>query len=242
MSGRPRLPADPGLCESIARRLDDGLAAFAGPQDRAAPTRSEDDAHTTPIVGGSGPQGGPGRPLVVTKGSLTRALTCDEHASGAVVSRRPPSRAMACGAIVDAVFRQLITVGSIEDATADGLAALRVDGRHDELLAWVAELPPAEWSALVADVEEHADGLRRRWPRLVPAWMPRTQEPMRVMAGGGGVELAARVDLALGLPGREVASVALVELKSGRPAPNTGMTWGSPPWPRSCATGYRPSP
>ncbi len=126
---------------------------------------------------------------------------------------------MACGAIIDALFRQLITVGSIGDAVADGLAALRVDGRSDEILAWVAELPPSEWSALVTDVEAQAVGLCHRWPRLDPAWMPRTQEPMRVAVAGGSFELAVRVDLALGIPRQAVASVALVEVKSGPPRP-----------------------
>jgi len=157
--------------------------------------------------------------VVVTKGRLTRALSCDDHASPVVGVRWPPCRAMACGALVDALFRQLVTVGSIDDAASDGLAALRVDGHNDELLAWAAELPPSEWSALVADVEAQAEGLRRRWPRLDPSWMPRTQEPMRVTVAGGAFELATRVDLALGVPGQAMTSVALVEVKSGAPRP-----------------------
>jgi hypothetical protein len=155
--------------------------------------------------------------VVVTKGQLTRVLSCDEHAPPVRLACRPPSRAMACGAIVDAVFRHLVTVGSTDDAIADGLAALRVDGSHDELLAWAAELPSTEWSVLVADVEAQTEGLRHRWPRLDPTWMPRTQEPMRVNVAGGAFELATRVDLALGIPEEAVASVALVEVKSGAP-------------------------
>jgi hypothetical protein len=172
-----------------------------------------------PVSPATGVESGPARPVVVTKGRLTRALSCDDHAPPVVVARWTPCRAMACGAIVDALFRQLVTVGSIGDAAADGLAALRVDGRNDELLAWVAELPPSEWSALVAEVESQAEGLRRRWPRLDPAWLPRTQEPMRVAVAGGAFELATRVDLALGVPGQAVTSVALVEAKSGTPRP-----------------------
>ena len=93
-------------------------------------------------------------------------------------------------------------------------------GRHDDLLAWIEELPASEWTALVADVGAQMDGLRCRWPRFDPAWMPRTQEPMRVVVAGGAVELATRVDLAVGMPGEAVASVALVEVKSGGPRPD----------------------
>ncbi len=59
------------------------------------------------------------------------------------------------------------------------------------------------------------DGLRDRWPELSPAWLPRTQETMRVALAGGAVEMAARVDLALGGPSVDKASVALVEIKAG---------------------------
>jgi hypothetical protein len=59
------------------------------------------------------------------------------------------------------------------------------------------------------------DGLRHRWPDLSPGWLPRTQETMRVGLVGGAVELAGRVDLALGGPSVDEASVALVEIKAG---------------------------
>jgi hypothetical protein len=208
LSGRPRPAADPALPASLARRLDEGLGLVP-----------HSDGDPQPISPARGFESGPVRPVVVTKGRLTRALSCDDHAPPVVVARWTPGRAMACGAIVDALFRQLVTVGSIGDAAADGLAALRVDGRNDELLAWVADLAPSEWSALVAEVESQAEGLRRRWPRLDPAWLPRTQDPMRVAVAGGAFELATRVDLALGVPGLAVTSVALVEVKSGAPRP-----------------------
>ncbi len=157
----------------------------------------------------------------MTKGRLGEALACDLHTTVGGGCRPRPSRALAVGALVDEIFRQLVTVGTIADPVSAALDALRVDGRHDGLLAWIGELPGSEWSALVEEVEEQADRLRRRWPPLDPAWMPRTQEPMRVRVGGGAVdlELAARVDLAVGVPGQDVASVALVEVKSGIPLP-----------------------
>jgi hypothetical protein len=45
--------------------------------------------------------------------------------------------------------------------------------------------------------------------------MPRTQEALRVVLADGAVELSARVDLAIGRPVDDEASVAIVEVKSG---------------------------
>ena len=203
-TGRPRPPADPTLTRRLRCRLDDALTLC----DR------------------SGPHGDADRRVVVTKAQLTRLLTCDVHVASISSDHVVPTRAMACGAIVDAAFRHLVTMGSIDDPMAEALAALRVGGRHDELLAWIADLPDSEWSGLTDEVQAQTDGLCRRWPRLDPAWMPRTQESMRVQVAGGAVELATRVDLALGVPGEEVASVALVEVKSGIPRPEHGADLG----------------
>ena len=64
---------------------------------------------------------------------------------------------MACGAIVDVLFRQLITVGSIGDPMTDALAASSVDDRQAELVSWIERLP-GELAELRAEVERQADG------------------------------------------------------------------------------------
>lgn len=122
---------------------------------------------------------------------------------------------MACGAMVDVLFRQLVTVGSIGDPMADALAALSVDDRQRELASWIERMPKPELAELRAEVERQAVALVRRWPRLEPGWLPRTQEALRVGLAGGAVELSARVDLAVGRPAEDRASVAIVEIKSG---------------------------
>ena len=152
---------------------------------------------------------------MVTKDRLTRVLACEAHHDGTEFGQRAPTVAMACGAIVDVLFRQLVTVGSIGDPMADGLAALSVDDHQAELVSWIERLPGPERDELRAEVERQADGLVRRWPALDPAWLPRTQEALRVGLAGGAVELSARVDLAIGRPARDRASVAIVEVKSG---------------------------
>jgi hypothetical protein len=154
-------------------------------------------------------------PLVVTKDRLTRVLACEAHYVATEFGQRSNSVALACGAIVDALFRQLVTIGSIGDPMADGLAALAVDDRQSDLVGWVERLSGTEQDALGAEVERQAEGLRRRWPALDPSWLPRTQEAMRMGLADGTFELSARVDLAIGRPAGDVASVAIVEVKSG---------------------------
>ena len=153
--------------------------------------------------------------LVVTKDRLTRALSPDRYPEVVEFGQRTPTVPMACGAIVDVLFRQLVTVGSIGDPMADAMAALSVDDRQGEMVSWIERLPGAELAELRAEVERQADGLVRRWPRLNPAWLPRTQEALRVGLADGAVELSARVDLAVGKPAQPRASVAIVEVKSG---------------------------
>ncbi len=153
--------------------------------------------------------------MVVTKERLNRALACEVHRTAAGPGGDDPTIAMACGALVDVLFRQLITLGSIDDPMADGIAALAVDDRQEPLTAWIERLAPGDRAELRVEVERQVQALRRRWPRLDPGWLPRTQESLRARLAGGAVELATRVDLAIGRPAVDQASVALVEVKSG---------------------------
>jgi hypothetical protein len=153
--------------------------------------------------------------LVVTKDRLTRVLACEAHHLASEFGDRPPTMAMACGALIDVLFRQLVTVGFIGDPVADGLAALSVDDHQRDLVSWIEGRSALQRDELQAEVERQAGGLVRRWPALDPGWMPRTQEAMRVGLAGGAVELSARVDLAIGRPTDDEASVAVVEVKSG---------------------------
>ena len=205
ITGRPRPRAHPDLVERLRSGLESGLRAGGRGDIGGRP-----GSPPSPPVGLGHPA-----PLVVTKDRLTRALACEAHHEASESGQRPVSVALACGAIVDALFRQLVTVGSIGDAMTDGLAALAVDDRRSDLVGWVERLSGTERDELGAEVERQAEGLRRRWPALDPAWLPRTQEAMRVRLADGAFELSTRVDLAIGRPAGDVASVAIVEVKSG---------------------------
>jgi len=116
---------------------------------------------------------------------------------------------------VDALFRQWVTVGVIDDPFLDALAAFEVEGDRDGVIAFVTGLPAAHQRRLRAEVAEHAAHISARWPVLSPAFLPRTQERLEVPLCGGRVVLAGVVDLVLGSPAQDRASVCLVELKSG---------------------------
>jgi len=192
VTGRRRPPADPELAQRLRSALDHGLL----PPDAA-------------------PLPAPGAPLVVTKDRLTRALACELHAEPSGFGDRTPTTALACGALVSALFRQLVTVGALGDPMADGLAALATDGRQRALVDWIGGLASAERRELEAEVVRQARGLECRWPTLDASWLPRTQEVLRARVAEGTVELSARVDLAIGRPAVDEASVALLEATSG---------------------------
>jgi hypothetical protein len=191
VTGRPRPPADPDLAGRLRSMVESNLPS----------------TRTT----GAGPI----LPIVVTKDRLTRVLACETHQMAEEFGTRAPTIAMACGALVDVLFRQLVSTGAIEDPMADGLAGLSVDDHQAALASWIERLPPADGAQLRVEVERQADGLLRRWPTLDPGWLPRTQESMRVLLAGGRIELSARPDLTIGAPAVDEASVAMVEIKSG---------------------------
>jgi PD-(D/E)XK nuclease superfamily len=191
VTGRPRPLLDPTMSQRLRDRLDEALVSHIPPDpDRA--------------------------PIVVTKDRLTQVLTCEAHHVASQFGERRPSQAMACGALIDSLFRQLVATGRIDDPMADGLAALSVDDHQQALVDWIEALPPPQRSELTLEVERQATGLVDRWPALSPGWLPRTQESIKASLGGGRVLLSARVDLAIGRPAVHHASVGIVELKSGK--------------------------
>jgi len=189
--GAPRPVVDPGLAGGLRDWLEDGLVEAVG----GLPGDSET--------------------VRVNKESLSQVLLCEAH----LVARRGAPRVMtvelARGSLVDALFRQWVTTGAVEDPWNDALEALAVEGDRDGVGSFVTGLPPTRRHQMMAEVADHAADIVARWPVLSPAWLPRTQERLEVPLCGGRVVLAGVVDLVLGRPARDRASVCLVELKSG---------------------------
>ncbi|MHB8328959.1 MAG: PD-(D/E)XK nuclease family protein [Acidimicrobiales bacterium] len=187
---RPRV--DPGLAGGLRDWLEDGLAeVVAGVPLRSGPVR-------------------------VTKEALNQVLMCESH----FVARRDAPRTMTAelvrGALVDAVFRQWVTVGRVVDVFGEAMAAMAVEGGRDDVIGFVEALSTGRRRALADEVAEHAAGIISRWTGLNPAWLVRSQERLLVPLAGGRVVLSGVIDLALGMPAAERASVCVVEVKSGR--------------------------
>ena len=97
----------------------------------------------------------------------------------------------------------------------DALAALDADGGLAEVARYVRDLPAPEYSVLADEVGAQAAALRRRWPRLEPGWLPRTQDRIAVPLAGGRIVLEGVLDLVVGAPSRGQASVCVVDLRAG---------------------------
>lgn len=153
-------------------------------------------------------------PIRVTKEAVNQVLVCEAHYLARRGAPRVPTIELARGALVDALFRQWVTVGSIEDPWADSLSGLECDG-DEELLRFLAELGEDPRRGLEEEVRSHAEAFVSTWPVSAPSWLARTQERIEVPLAGGHLVLAGVVDLAFGAPCAGRASVCLVELKSG---------------------------
>jgi len=125
------------------------------------------------------------------------------------------SGSLALGAIMDTLFRQVVTLGHIEDPLNDGLDALRIGTRRSDVVEHVETLTGEDLSRFRDEVETQSAILLSRWPKLSASWLPRTQERIAVPLAGGNVVLVGVVDLIVGAPSSGRASVALIEVKSG---------------------------
>jgi hypothetical protein len=199
VTGRPRLGADPGFSADLRALLESGLA------DLSAELGSVE-----------------GDCLVVTKDRLSRALMCPVHRTVERFGQRAFTIPLACGALVDVLFRQIVTVGTVGDPMTEALEGLAMDGRQAPLIAWIGDLATADLAELRAEVDRQAHGLAERWPVLEASWLPRTRESLRASMAVGRVELLTRVDLAIGRRSADEASVAIVDVKSGARHPGHG--------------------
>ena len=189
--GLPRPVIDPGLAGGLRDWLEDGLVESVA----ALPVGTE--------------------VVRVNKESLNQVLLCEAHLVAGRSAPRVGTVELARGTMVDALFRQWVTTGIIDEPWTDALAAFEADGDRDGVIAFVSALPGANQRRLRAEVAEHAAHITERWPVPSPSWLPRTQERLEVPLCGGRVVLAGVVDLVLGSPAQDRASVCLVELKSG---------------------------
>jgi len=181
---------DPGLAGGLRDWLEDVLSpAVAGLPSDAVPVR-------------------------VTKEAVNQVLACEAHHLARKSEPRVVTAELARGTLVDALFRQWVTVGVVGDPWADALAGIECDG-DATIIDFVGGLEGDARRRLVEEVRAHAASIASAWPASNPSWLARTQERLSVPLAGGRLVLSGVVDLAFGAPCAGRASVCLVELKSG---------------------------
>jgi hypothetical protein len=204
--GLARLPSSAGLAGGLRAWLED--AAYA-----AARMRGED---APPLVLGSRQLFGP------AAGVGFGAASQDERAVGEAggVSAPEPPHDLVVARLVHAIFRQLVTVGALDDPLQDAVDALRArGGRGEGFVLYVDALPAAERRSLGETVGLHASRLVEMLPRPLPEWLPRTDERVAIPLAGGGVVLHGVFDALVDVPlgrGRARGVLAL----------STDGTWG----------------
>jgi len=187
--GDVRPAVDPGLAGGLRDWFEDALGAAGGFPAQA------------PVVR-------------VTKEAVNQVLVCEAHALSRAVMSRAVTVELARGVLVDALFRQWVTLGDIGEPWVDAVAAVECAG-DEAVVRFISDLDTQGRDRLADEVREHAARIASVWPVSSPAWLARTQERLEVPLGGGRLVLSGVVDLAFGAPCAGRASVCLVELKSG---------------------------
>jgi hypothetical protein len=208
----PPNAAPPAVAPLLDRLRAPGVARPAVDPELAGGLREWlEDALAEPVAG-LAPEVGDVR---VRKDALTQVLLCEAHFAASRAAPRRVTVALARGSLVDALFRQWVTVGDVGDPLSDALSALQADDGGDGVVGFVAQLPTERRRALAGDLAAHLDRIRGDWPVPSPSWLLRTQDRVVVPLAGGRVVLSGVVDLAFGGPALDQASVCLVEVKSG---------------------------
>jgi hypothetical protein len=118
---------------------------------------------------------------------------------------------------VRALFRQLVTVGTLGDPMTDALDALRADGRADGVVGHIESLGHASRLVLAEAVRLHAEHLRDLVPRFAPSSMPRTEDRLAIPLAGGRVVLVGAIELLVRAGGRPGASLCAIGLATEGP-------------------------
>ena len=186
VDGLARLPARAGLAGGLRAWLED--AAYA-----AVCARGED---APPLVLGPRQVLGPAAAVHDAVGRVDR----DEH--GTAGDRELPDDVV-LDRLVHALFRQVVTVGTIDDPLQDAFDALRVDGAPSAAFVdRVQSSPPAAQGALRDTLGAHATRLLDLLPRPLPDWLPRTDDRVSSPLAGGRVVLRGVFDLLVDVPER----------------------------------------
>lgn len=184
---------DPGLAGGLRAWLEDAAYGVVASRGDLAP----------PLVLGPRQVLGPG-----SSGTEVGAAADDGGLSEEVVLSR----------LVHALFRRLVVDGVVDDPLADALDACHAEGPGGAGAATVtavAAMDEPTRAALGSALATHAAHLVELVPRLVPAWMPRTDDRVAIPLAGGRIVLHGVFDLLVGLPRSDTASLCALGLCTG---------------------------
>ncbi len=119
--------------------------------------------------------------------------------------------------LVHALFRQLITTGSVGDPLTDALDALGLHPNRAGLVRHVGRLDRRARAELGAELTNQIGHLRELTPHFAPGWLPRTDDRVAIPLAGGRVVLCGVFDLLVGAPDPGQASLCALQLTSGGP-------------------------
>jgi len=184
---RPRF--DPALAGGLRAWLEDGAGALASDRGDDAP------------------------PLF-----LGPRLLLGDFADGAKSTvREMYSPQMVTSTLVHALFRQLVTSGSVGDPLTDALDALSLQPNRAGLVHHVNGLDRKARHALAAELRTQVGHVRDLTPAFAPGWLPRTDDRVAIPLAGGRIVLGGVFDLLVGAPVPGQASVCALQLTSGGP-------------------------
>lgn len=98
---------------------------------------------------------------------------------------------------------------------ADAAIVSIMENARESAADFLASLAPHEAAELRGNVVVYLTTFFDCFPRLKAAWKPVVEYPVTYLLSGGAIVLSARMDLALGAPGRKV----LLDIKTGRIMP-----------------------
>jgi hypothetical protein len=119
--------------------------------------------------------------------------------------------------LVHALFRQLVTTGSVGDPLTDALDALCLHPNRAGLVRHVRRLDRRARTELRAELTNQIGHLRELTPHFAPGWLPRTDDRVAIPLAGGRVVLCGVFDLLVGAPAPGQASLCALQLTSGGP-------------------------
>jgi hypothetical protein len=119
--------------------------------------------------------------------------------------------------LVHALFRQLVSSGSVGDPLTDAIDALSVQPKRAGLVRHVTSLDGRAKTALASELTSQIGHLQDLTPHFAPGWLPRTDDRVAIPLAGGRVVFCGVFDLLVGAPVAGQASVCALQLTSGGP-------------------------